>query len=1065
MEEKPQTVRVQLLGGFRVSVGSRTVGEDGWRLKKAKSLLKLLALAPGHRMHREQVTDLLWPNSSDPKSQANNLRQTLHAARHALVTEPAPAGASSNDYLRLLEDQVALCPEGPLWVDVKAFEEAAATARRVREPAVFRTAIDLYAGELLPEDRYEEWAQQRRDGLRETYLSLLLELAGLYEEGEEFEGAIEALRRAVAAEPTREEAHVGLMRLYSLTERRQEALLQYEQLRKALLEELAVEEPGEAGQRLYEKIRAGQGPTSGPTVQTPTGNGGTRAEPSHSSRHNLPIERTSFVGREEETVEVKRLLSMTSLLTLTGTGGSGKTRFALALARELVGAYQDGAWLVELAPLSDPELVERTVAGVLGVREQPGRPLTATLVDHLSSKKLLLVMDNCEHLVQATAGLVETLLGSCPNLKVLATSREALNVSGELIWPVPSLSVPDDGSGDYYSPTTVEELARYESVRLFVERARYRRPSFELTPENAGAVAEVCGRLEGIPLAIELAAARVEVLSVGQIAGRLKDSLGVLAGGNRTAPSRQRTLKGAMEWSYGLLGELERDLFGRLSVFAGSWELEAAEAVGISEGIKEEDVLDLLSGLVNKSLVLAEADGVDASRYRMLEPVRQYAREKLEESGEAEQVRHRHATWFLGLAEEAELHLKGLHQVAWLERLEREHDNLRAAMRWLLEEGEVETVVRLAWALRFFWYVHGHQSEGYRYTAEILQKGGTLPANVRAKALCVGGLTSYGLESIERTQRLWEESAALFRQIEDKFGQAVSLAGVGLMTLQQGDTERASALFEEALELYREIGDKWGVSSILSHLGIIPLSQGDHALAVRYFEEALEISREIGDRLVGSIALYNLALEESRVQGDHERAAELYVEGLGLAVEMGDKANAAYCLEGLAGLISERGEPVRAARLFGASEALLEAVGAPRYVQAQASALYERAVEALRSRLSEDAFGAAWSEGRAMTPEQAIEYALSEEEKPPTKESPRPEQSPTDVGQRPAALTRRELEVAMLITREMTNRRIAEELVISERTVATHVHKILEKLNLRSRVQIAAWAIEQDLLR
>ena len=243
------------------------------------------------------------------------------------------------------------------------------------------------------------------------------------------------------------------------------------------------------------------------------------------------------------------------------------------------------------------------------------------------------------------------------------------------------------------------------------------------------------------------------------------------------------------------------------------------------------------------------------------------------------------------------------------------------------------------------------------------------------------------------------------------------------------------------------------------------LSQGDYTLAVRYFEEALEISREIGDRLVGSIALYNLALEESRVQGDHERAAELYVEGLGLAVEMGDKANAAYCLEGLAGLIADRGEPVRAARLFGASEALLEAVGAPRYVQAQASALYERAVEALRSRLSEDAFGAAWSEGRAMTPEQAIEYALSEEEKPPTKESPRPEQSPTDVGQRPAALTRRELEVAMLVAREMTNRRIAEELVISERTVATHVHKILEKLNLRSRVQIAAWAIEQDLLR
>jgi non-specific serine/threonine protein kinase len=501
-----------------------------------------------------------------------------------------------------------------------------------------------------------------------------------------------------------------------------------------------------------------------------------------------------------------------------------------------------------------------------------------------------------------------------------------------------------------------------------------------------------------------------------------------------------------------------------LSVFRGGFTLAAAEAVGAGRGVEGEDVLDLLGRLVDKSLVVAAAGEPEGElRYRMLEPVRQYASEKLRGSGETGTVRRRHAEHYLALAEEAEPHLKGRRQVAWLERLEREHDNLRAAMRWLLEEGEVETVVRLAWALRLFWYVHGHQSEGYRYTAETLQEGGVLPTSVWAKALCVGGLTSYGLESIERTKRLWEKSAALFRQTEDRFGLAISLAGVGLMTLQQGDMERASALFEEALELYREIGDKWGVSSILSHLGIIPLSQGDHERAARYFEEALALSREVGDRLIGSISLYNLALEESRVQGDHERAAQLYVEGLKLAVEMGDKANAAYCLEGLAGLISERGEPERAARLFGASEALLETVGAPRYVQAQARALYERAVEALSSRLGEEAFGAVWSEGRAMTPEQAVEYALSAEEEPT--EAPAPEESPADGGQRPAALSRRERQVAVLVARELTNRQIAEELVISERTVATHVHKILQKLGLRSRLQIAAWATEQELLR
>jgi DNA-binding SARP family transcriptional activator len=565
MEGRSRAVRIWLLGGFRVSVGSRTVGEDGWRLKKARSLVKLLALAPAHRMHRERVTDLLWPGSGS-KAQANNLRQVIHAARRAL--DPAPA-AGASDHLRLAADRLALCPEGDVWVDVEAFEEEAAAARRAREPAAYRAAIGLYSGDLLPEDRYEGWAEERREALRGTHLTLLLELAGLYEEREDFEAAIEALRRAVSAEPTHEEAHAGLMRLYSLTGRRQEALLQYERLRKALLEELGAE-PGNASRMLHEEVRAGRSPGKAGGALADEDRRG-RAMPAERGRHNLPVERTSFVGREEQMVEVWRLLAMTRILTLTGAGGAGKTRFASALARGFAGTYEDGAWLVELAPLSDAGLVEREVAGALGVREQPGRPLSAALKEHLSSKKLLLVLDNCEHLIEAAARLAKTLLDSCPNLKVLATSREALNVSGELIWRVPALSVPDDEPVN--PPTTVEELARYESVRLFVERARYRRPSFELTSDNASAVAEVCGRLEGIPLAIELAAARVGVLSVGQIAARLKDSLGVLAEGSRTAEPRQRTLRGALEWSYELLGELERELFRRLSVFrgAGRW--------------------------------------------------------------------------------------------------------------------------------------------------------------------------------------------------------------------------------------------------------------------------------------------------------------------------------------------------------------------------------------------------------------------------------------------------------------------------------------------------------------
>jgi predicted ATPase/DNA-binding SARP family transcriptional activator/DNA-binding CsgD family transcriptional regulator len=1064
MREKPQqALRVELLGGFRVSVGARTVGEDGWRLKKAKSLLKLLALSPGYPMHREQLAQWLWPGSSDPKSQANNLRQALHAARHALVADPAPAGASSDDYLRLVEDLVALCPEGPLWVDVEAFEKAATTARRLREPAAHRAAIDLYTGELLPEDRYEGWTEEKREGLRATYLSLLGELAVLHEEREEFEGAIEALRKAVVAEPTREEAHASLMRLYSLTQQHQEALLQYEQLRKALLDELGTE-PGEAGRLLYEEIRAGRASTSGLRTRTPSGNGGTGAEPYHSSRHNLPIERTSFVGRQEEMVEVEKLLSMTSLLTLTGAGGSGKTRFALEVARRLAGAYRDGAWLVELAPLSEPELVERAVAHALEVRAQPGRSLTDVLKDSLRAKTLLLVPDNCEHLIEAVARLAETLLDSCPNLKVLATSREALNLSGELIWRMPSLSTPNERGG---SSPTAEELARCEAVRLFVERARYRRPSFELASENAGAVAEVCRRLEGIPLAIELAAARVGVLSVGQIAARLKDSLGMLAGGNRTAPSRQRTLRGTLEWSFELLGELEQKLFGRLSVFLGGWSLEAAEAVGAESGsgIEQEDVLNLLSRLVDKSLVVAEAARVEGElRYRMLEPVRQYGREKLEESDEVREVRRRHATWFFELAEEAAPHLKGRRQVEWLERLEKEHDNLRAAMRFLLEEGEIEAAVRLVWALWMFWWYHRYQGEGRRYAEEALEKGNALPTGLRARALFVRATMTYGLESPELTMRLFEESAALFRQAGDKPGLALGLSGVGGTALQQGDVERATALLEESLRVYRELGDKWGISATLVHPGIISLKNGDYARATRYFEEALAVSREVGTRLPACISLYNLAFI-ARAEADHKRAVQLYLEGLELAAEAGDKANAAYCLEGLASLSVERGEPQRAAQLFGTSEELLEAIGAPLYAHAPDRTLYEHAVDDLRSRLGEEACGALWTKGRAMTLEQAIEYALSEDEEPPTEALTVPEEPLVDSGQRPATLTPREREVAALVAQELTDHRIAKELVISERTVTTHVHKILKKLNLRSRVQIAAWAMEQELLR
>jgi predicted ATPase/DNA-binding CsgD family transcriptional regulator/Tfp pilus assembly protein PilF len=765
--------------------------------------------------------------------------------------------------------------------------------------------------------------------------------------------------------------------------------------------------------------------------------------------NNLPFQLTSLVGREREISEVEGRLREARLLTLTGPGGSGKTRLALASAADLVEDYEGGVWLVELAPLSDPELVAQAVASVLGVREEPGQPLAEALSGHLEAKEILLVLDNCEHLIEASASLAAALLARCPDLRVLATSRETLRVPGEVVFAVPPLSLPDPRR----SPD-IEGLSEYEAAHLFAERARAAGSGFSPTEANALAVAQICHRLDGIPLAIELAAARTRALSVEQISVRLKESFSLLSGGGRTAMARHGTLRATMDWSHDLLTEEEKAVFGRLSVFAGGFALEAAEAVCADEGIGEAGVLEPLGSLVGKSLVVFEQRG-GAARYRLLETVRQYASEKLEGSGEAGKVRSRHARYYLGLAEEAEPELKGARQVAWMERLEKEHYNLRAAMRFLLEEDEVEAAARLAWALWLFWWYHGHHAEGRRFAEEILARGGDLPPDLLGKTFWTRAMMSYGLESIERMERLFEESAAHFRLAGDRFGRGIATSGVGVAALQQGDMERALALFEEALKLLREVGNKWGISNVLANLGMACFGGGDPEGAGRHFEEALAISREIGDRLSGYVSLYNLALS-SRARGDNERAARLYAEGLNLAEEIGDEANAAYCLEGLAVLIAESGEPERAVKLLGASEALLEAVGAPLYAQVPDRASIERTVEALRYRMGDTVFEASWGEGRAMSLERAVECAL---EAPPTPKEPASPSSPY-----PAGLSAREVEVLKLLAQGMTNARIAEELFLSPRTVNAHLRAVYHKIGTSTRAEAARFASEYNLL-
>ena len=710
----------------------------------------------------------------------------------------------------------------------------------------------------------------------------------------------------------------------------------------------------------------------------------TLQEESGPRRNNLPVARSVLVGREREMEEVGRALASTRLLTLTGAGGSGKTRLALEVARDLAdadpGEYPDGVWLVELASLAEGALVPGAVAAALGVREKPDLSVTDSLVDFLRSRRMLLVLDNCEHLIEDCASLVDTLVDSCENLRVMATSREALGVPGEVNWVVPSLTVPDAAH-----PPDPRSLTRYEAVQLFVERARARVPAFVLTPENAAAVADICRKLDGIPLAIELATARMGALSVGQISERLGDALGFLTTGDRTRAPRQRTLRATLAWGYELLREEEQKLFGRLSVFAGGWDLETAEAVGAAGGIRAGGVLDLLGRLVDQSLVVAETGMADdVRRYRMLEPIRQYALELLEHSGEAREVRDRHAALFAALAEKAHTELRGPAQVGWIRRFMRENDNLRAALAWALSSGDFETAALLGWALWPFWFYRGYQREGRHLMESVLERGSELSSGQRIRATVAVAVMAYGQGDNEAVVDYMTDLLELSRQVGgDAYAEGYARAGLGLVAMNRGDLVKAAARLEEALPQFIECGELWTAAQTHTWLGTVLLLQGDQERAVARFEEGLALARWIGDRAAIYNALYTLA-QVALVRNEYEAATSNFIEGMGLSEEMGDLANVAYCLEGLATVAGARGEAARSARLFGAAQGLLETIGVPVWTYYTPDrSLYERTMADMREALGEAAFAATFSEGSAMSPERTIEYALDEAEPEP----------------------------------------------------------------------------------
>lgn len=809
-------------------------------------------------------------------------------------------------------------------------------------------------------------------------------------------------------------------------------------------------------------------------------------------RHNLPVQLSSFVGREREREELKPLLATTRLVTLTGVGGVGKTRLALQVGAELVGEYPDGVWLVDLASLADPALVPHAVAGALGIREQPGQSLQVVLVDVLQSRQLLLILDNCEHVVDACAHLVDSLLRQCPPLCVLATSREALDIGGEALWSVPPLSLPR-------TPAPAAELFdQSEAVRLFSERCRAAQADFVLTEHNAPAVAEVCRRLDGIPLALELAAARVRVLGVEQVAKRLGDQLRLLTGGSRMAAPRQQTLRGAIEWSYRLLSDQERLLFDRLSVFAGSFSLEAGEAVCTTDGLKADDVLDLLQRLVDKSLLLVtHAPDVKSARFRMLETLRQYARERLAATDAADRVNTRHATFFAELVEEAGTDFHGPREVEYLKRLEQDVDNIRGALGWVLERKDGTTAFRFAW-MTWFWGPRGHWTEGRAWleralalptqddalsargaalfgAASLAWLQGDMPgAHGFAEACLAAALAAGDDLLVGRAQSLlavlaWiegnygvarplvEQSLEFSRKARDRWNQSRSLELLGLAAVQEGDLTVARARLEESVRLAREAGGAHSLTIALNFLGDVARIQGADDQAEAAYSESLALNDAAGEVGTGSTSLHNLGYL-AQARGDLARATSMFAESLARVRQRGEKRGVAECLVGFAGIARARGQPTVAAQLFGAAQTALASIGASVWTTYRPH--YDRELGAVRSDLGEETFTANQATGRALSVEQAISLAQAVvEAMPPIGTSIR---EPTI--RRPSdPLTAREREVAVLVAQGLTNLEIAEQLVLSERTVETHVRNILGKLDLGSRVNLALWAAKRDL--
>jgi predicted ATPase/DNA-binding SARP family transcriptional activator len=912
------TLHVALLGGFSVRVGSRAV-PGSWRLRKAKTLVKLLALAGGHRAHRDVLAGVLWPGL-DPAAAANNLHQVLHAARRALASDrPAPA-----DALCLRDDIVILWPDGDLIVDADVFAAAAQRALRSGSAEDYGAALELYAGELLPEDRFADWAAPHRERLAALQEALTAGQARALLGRRRPEEAVALLEPVVADRPDDEPLHRVLMEALEAAGRRWDALEVYERLCRVLEAEYAAA-PEAATLSLYRRILSGQS-SAGPAVVG-----------------NLPAGVTSFIGRRREIAELLALAGRTRLLTLSGPGGAGKTRLAIEVARRLAsaGAVPDGVWLVDLSGVRDGRLIPAAAAATVGLALTGARPTTAAVAEQLADRRMVVLLDNCEHLLEACSEFAIALVERCAGVAVLATSREPLRLPGEVVWRVPSLELPD-----LRLPADPARLARLDSVQLFVERAGDASPAFRLDAATALPVARICLRLDGMPLALELAASRIAHLAAAELAARLDDALATLAGRIRGVPDRQATLAATLDWSYDLLADDERAVFRRLSVFAGGFALDAAEQV--CAGGLSEPVAVVVSQLVDKSLVTVETGG-DRARFRLLEVIRQYAARCLASSGELACRQRQHARWYASRAESFDPDLGGGvvgEPNPWFAV---ESGNLRAALSTSLREMPDRALV-MAVAIWRSWTARGLHAEGLRWLAQAL-KACPAPSALRARALFATAVLEIRLGRPWRGPAIGAEIAAVGRDLGDPGSVAEALHQQSLLSWMAGECDEADQLASEAgsaargmasveashehlravMALFR--GETSAAQALLgnslSALGRVPpdappfftvctpawsVNSADDLL-FPVFEETMLAGRRVGAAQSRGYILATQALA-GRTGGDSDEAGVMLEQALRMFESLGDRTGQAYILTQRGHLLRSHGDPAAARECF-----------------------------------------------------------------------------------------------------------------------------------------------------